>query len=250
MVDPDGFGIYNKRNGNGGTGYFMPSASVNRQYVLPDKSGTVALLSDIEQGSPAIPGLREVADINRHYDNSISNSDGITLSVGGSNSNALKISNYGGAQGLKIENQAMLNGISIDNHWAGTGISCFNGSSGIGMHVNNYGGDAISISNENQGNAIRIYNTDAVAININSFAGSTGVPFKLTKDFEDKFTIDNDGALSSLQIQSLSTPPMSSYDTGKTGEIRIDEQFIYVCIAVNTWVRTALQSWESSTYIE
>jgi len=42
------------------------------------------------------------------------------------------------------------------------------------------------------------------------------------------------------KLSSLNTAPSSSTDTGTTGEIRITSGYIYVCIATNTWVRSAL----------
>ena len=45
------------------------------------------------------------------------------------------------------------------------------------------------------------------------------------------------------KILALNTAPSSATATGTTGEIRITAGFIYVCIATNTWVRTALATW-------
>ena len=42
---------------------------------------------------------------------------------------------------------------------------------------------------------------------------------------------------------ALNTAPASATDTGTTGEIRITSTHIYVCIATNTWVRSALTTW-------
>jgi hypothetical protein len=44
-------------------------------------------------------------------------------------------------------------------------------------------------------------------------------------------------------VSALNTAPSSASDTGTLGEIRITAGYIYVCIATNTWVRTALTSW-------
>lgn len=46
----------------------------------------------------------------------------------------------------------------------------------------------------------------------------------------------------SIQI-GLSKTPSSSTDTGVPGEICWDADYIYVCIAINTWKRTALSTW-------
>lgn len=44
-----------------------------------------------------------------------------------------------------------------------------------------------------------------------------------------------------LRLQS--TPPATSSSTGVTGDIATDANFIYVCVATNTWKRSALSSW-------
>jgi hypothetical protein len=44
-------------------------------------------------------------------------------------------------------------------------------------------------------------------------------------------------------VSALNSPPNCPSDLGKTGEIRITAEYIYVCIETNTWVRTALTSW-------
>lgn len=45
------------------------------------------------------------------------------------------------------------------------------------------------------------------------------------------------------RVPALNTAPASSTATGTLGEIRYTSDFIYVCIATNTWRRTALTSW-------
>lgn len=49
--------------------------------------------------------------------------------------------------------------------------------------------------------------------------------------------------LASKYLITLGTAPSSATDTGTAGEIRIDASFIYVCIATDTWVRSALVTW-------
>lgn len=46
-----------------------------------------------------------------------------------------------------------------------------------------------------------------------------------------------------FRLSNLNIAPASATSTGTTGEIRITAGFIYVCIATNTWVRTALATW-------
>ena len=45
------------------------------------------------------------------------------------------------------------------------------------------------------------------------------------------------------KVSALNTAPASSTATGTLGEIRYTSDFIYVCIATNTWRRTALTTW-------
>ncbi|MBW4889870.1 hypothetical protein KXQ82_09090 [Mucilaginibacter sp. HMF5004] len=44
-------------------------------------------------------------------------------------------------------------------------------------------------------------------------------------------------------LSSLNIAPGSSTDIGTTGEIRFTSNYIYVCIATDTWVRSSLSSW-------
>jgi hypothetical protein len=42
---------------------------------------------------------------------------------------------------------------------------------------------------------------------------------------------------------NISTAPTTATSTGTTGDIRLRSDYIYVCIATNTWVRSALTTW-------
>lgn len=44
-------------------------------------------------------------------------------------------------------------------------------------------------------------------------------------------------------VSSLNTAPASSTATGTTGEIRFTSDYIYVCVATNTWKRTQISTW-------
>ena len=44
-------------------------------------------------------------------------------------------------------------------------------------------------------------------------------------------------------LSALSTAPSSASDTGTLGEVRIDEDYIYVCTATDTWKRVAIATW-------
>jgi len=46
-----------------------------------------------------------------------------------------------------------------------------------------------------------------------------------------------------FKLSALNTAPSSAADTGTAGEIRIAADYIYVCVATDTWVRAALATW-------
>lgn len=48
---------------------------------------------------------------------------------------------------------------------------------------------------------------------------------------------------SQYRLTALNTAPASATATGTLGEIRVTADFIYVCIASNTWVRSQLLTW-------
>ena len=64
-----------------------------------------------------------------------------------------------------------------------------------------------------------------------------------TDDAVNKLQIN--GAIKSTQfsLSALNTAPTSKSDTGILGEVRITSDYIYVCIATNTWVRSPLATW-------
>jgi hypothetical protein len=49
--------------------------------------------------------------------------------------------------------------------------------------------------------------------------------------------------LEDIRLSDLNTAPASSSDTGTKGEIRFTSDFVYVCTATDTWVRSPLVSW-------
>lgn len=57
--------------------------------------------------------------------------------------------------------------------------------------------------------------------------------------------INSTGTVSASQFKlaGLNTAPASATAAGTTGEIRYDANFIYLCVAANTWKRSALTTW-------
>jgi hypothetical protein len=51
-----------------------------------------------------------------------------------------------------------------------------------------------------------------------------------------------DIASTSIRVRNSSTPSSAS-DTGAQGEIRWDANYLYICVAANTWKRVALEAW-------
>jgi hypothetical protein len=54
-----------------------------------------------------------------------------------------------------------------------------------------------------------------------------------------QFLIDNIIASSGINLNNL-TIPSSADDTGTTGDIVWDSNYVYVCIATDTWKRATL----------
>ena len=79
-------------------------------------------------------------------------------------------------------------------------------------------------------NAATLFTTGNFAINNTSDAG---------------YKLDVVGTIRGTQynLSALNTAPASATATGTLGEIRIDANHIYVCIATNTWKRVAIATW-------
>jgi hypothetical protein len=46
-----------------------------------------------------------------------------------------------------------------------------------------------------------------------------------------------------LRVGSINPPPLSATDTGSIGEVRWDNNYIYLCIGVNIWRRSPHETW-------
>ena len=66
-----------------------------------------------------------------------------------------------------------------------------------------------------------------------------------TQNYTEKLRLGHDGTIEAkkFKLSTLNTAPSSATDTGTPGEVRITEDYIYVCIATNTWKRVAISSW-------
>jgi hypothetical protein len=59
------------------------------------------------------------------------------------------------------------------------------------------------------------------------------------------YKLDVNGTLRASQfyLSALNSTPASAAATGTLGEIRIDANYIYVCVATNTWKRASIATW-------
>lgn len=88
------------------------------------------------------------------------------------------------------------------------------------------------------------------ALFVNPTETSTGTGVKLLADFrvggDSKFRVDNTGKVmtkaDSVNIATAKTPA-SANATGTTGDIAWDSDYVYVCVATDTWKRSSLGSW-------
>jgi hypothetical protein len=101
---------------------------------------------------------------------------------------------------------------------------------------------------------INLYNSAQAGFTRLNFGGSTssspaiGVTnsdFQITRaDGTSSCNMIVSGSVTSTQfkLSALNTAPISASDTGTTGEIRIVNGFIYVCVATNTWQRATMST--------
>lgn len=79
-----------------------------------------------------------------------------------------------------------------------------------------------------------------------SFTGVSNYPVRVRNNGgTELFRIDNSGNVRAKQynVDLTASAPASASATGTAGEVRITANYIYVCTATNTWVRTALSTW-------
>lgn len=55
------------------------------------------------------------------------------------------------------------------------------------------------------------------------------------------FSIDVSGVTGEITVEG--SAPSSATSSGTAGDIRYDASYLYVCVATNTWKRSALATW-------
>ena len=119
-----------------------------------------------------------------------------------------------------------------------SGSSVTNGSSGSGL---------VSLKT----NLDKTFAVGDMPATSSSYTGATFIVFGATGNAAINTTTDNGFKLdvngtaraNQFQLSALNTAPASATATGTTGEIRIVNGFIYICVATNTWQRATLSTW-------
>ena len=64
----------------------------------------------------------------------------------------------------------------------------------------------------------------------------------LVGDLTGNVTGNVDGNISG-EVTLEGTAPTSASDTGTAGDVRYDADYIYICVATDTWKRAAISTW-------
>lgn len=81
-----------------------------------------------------------------------------------------------------------------------------------------------------------------------TYGGKTGSSTHTTASGDNgrwdagSIAVSSAGAATGLRLATTHTPSSAS-DTGTEGQITRDANYIYVCVATNTWKRTAISTW-------
>ena len=77
-------------------------------------------------------------------------------------------------------------------------------------------------------------------LNANSINGNTVF---IVSHANTTYSVKASVVLGLISSFYMNTAPANSTATGVSGDIRITNTFLYVCVANNAWVRTPLDSW-------
>ncbi|MEL1243522.1 hypothetical protein AAEO56_04550 [Flavobacterium sp. DGU11] len=159
---------------------------------------------------------------------------GATVNIG-SNDAQQVVLKYNNSPVITIPSAAGIslpNGGSISNASASGRGTILMGTTGVGITLQRNLADAAAAATIN--NAHTSSTGNIIEFNSN-ISGATATRAFVSKTGQFQGT--------AFKLSALNTAPSSSADTGTTGEIRITATYIYVCVATNTWVRSALTNW-------
>ena len=138
---------------------------------------------------------------------------------------------------ITLENdQAAATIIGIDNNdnstnVTSTALNLYDNGSLEGFFRHNNNTDIVELGNNDVGEVHFYANNLAMTIDTNE-------DVNVLNDLD----VTGQTEAASFKLSALNTAPASDSDTGTTGEIRIVNGFIYVCVDTNTWQRAALSS--------
>ncbi len=87
---------------------------------------------------------------------------------------------------------------------------------------------------------VQTFGTDQI---LHDPLGTAGVATQLSSFLEGVLPSTGEVVATQFKLSALNTAPTSATDTGTTGEIKIDADHIYVCVATNVWERVAIATW-------
>ena len=78
----------------------------------------------------------------------------------------------------------------------------------------------------------------------NTASAAASKPLEITVSGSSKLSLSKAGDLTVAGKVTLpSQPPASASATGSTGDIAWDANYVYVCVATDTWKRAAISTW-------
>ena len=89
------------------------------------------------------------------------------------------------------------------------------------------------------------WSTSGTKLGVNAESGFTGNLIDLQLAASSKLKVDKDGKVTSTatSFNIATQTPSSASATGEAGDIAWDSNYIYVCVATNTWKRVAIATW-------
>lgn len=144
-------------------------------------------------------------------------------------------SNTTGSYNIAIGHQALFDQNILDSTGANTAIG-YNTGRGITTGINNtvIGANVTGLSAALSNNIIIADGAGNQRINVDS-AGEVGLG---TNDPTEKLDINSDA----IRLRNTRTPALAT-ETCVQGEIGWDTSYIYVCVATDTWKRSAIATW-------
>jgi len=112
------------------------------------------------------------------------------------------------------------------------------GGSDTRMHIyhTGAGGEATVLTKEGNLNLVNQNHGSDIIMKVEDSGGAVLTPLILDSDANATFG-------GQINIAALNTAPANAGDTGTLGEIRYTADYIYVCVATDTWKRSAISTW-------